>query len=383
MNNNNLIRCCMLLAIALAIAGCTTMQTTYFSVGYVELAKADDPGLIPFNGTPGFVQTDDMEEKARAMYGEGYSLLGYSQFVSPLFVNLAPDYATKYGEMLRAEYVVLETPTQGESNLHYFLATYWSRVRPEQFSFGGHFQNLPDNLLERIGKDLNVVIMLAVVPGTPAAAAGLRAGDVILAVNYERIQSIEQLIQTINQHRGESIDVSVSRQGKLVDLTVDLVEPSQQTISAAASFRDQPWLQTQPTDWSSLSIANITKSSIAYQQEIARQRELEYQRQQVAAQQYLSQLQSGRISELENTRGGISRRSGPVSRGGTTPRGIVMPTRDQQAREYKNYVESMRRTWNSPGFQREMDRQQKLNIWFNHAPNIYGQLFTFPMPKPM
>jgi hypothetical protein len=120
-----------------------------------------------------------------------------------------------------------------------------------------------------------------------------------------------------------------------------------------------------------------------YQQEQARQREIEWQRQQIASQQYLNQLQSDRISNLENSRSGTSRRSGDIPRGGSTQRGVVLPSHEQQARDYKNYVESMRRTWNSPEFQRQMERQQKLDIWFNNAPNIYGQLFTFPMPKPM
>jgi hypothetical protein len=367
---NRLLRCCMLLTAALSSGACTTLQTTYFNVGYVELAKSDDPGLVPFNGTPGFSQTDDMEKKARAMYNEGFAMLGYSQFVSPLLVSLAPDYSTKYGRMLKAEQVVLENPVKGESNLHYFLATYWSRVRPEQFSFGGYIQNLPDDLLKRIGKDLNVVIVIAVVPGTPASSAGLRADDVILAVNGVRIASTDQFVETIDQHSGEHIDVSVSRQGKQLDLTVDIAPPSTQTMSAAINFRDQPWLQTRPTDWSALSAANITASSIAYQQELARQRELQYQRQQLAAQQHLNQLQSERLSALENTHRGIRRR-------GETP------SRGQQLREYKNYVESMSRTWKSPSFQGELERQQKLDIWFNNAPNIYGQLFTFPMPNPM
>jgi len=43
-----------------------------------------------------------------------------------------------------------------------------------------------------------------------------------------------------------------------------------------------------------------------------------------------------------------------------------------QAGEYKNHMASMRRAWNSPGLRGEMDRQQKLDIWFKHAPNLYG-----------
>jgi hypothetical protein len=77
MKINNLLRCCAALAATLTIAACTTLQTTYFNVGYVELAKADDPGLIPYSGEPRFEEVDDMESGSLAMYNKGYAMLGF------------------------------------------------------------------------------------------------------------------------------------------------------------------------------------------------------------------------------------------------------------------------------------------------------------------
>lgn len=368
--------CCRFLFIPalLLLSACTAMQTTYFRVGYVELAKADAPGFIPSSGTPKFVQVDDMAPKARAMYNEGYAMLGYSQFVSPLLVSLAESYSTKYAAQLGAEYVVMQTPRQGESNLHAFLVTYWSRVKPEQFSFGGYFQGLPDDLIKRIGDDLNLIIVLGVVPGTPAAAAGLQASDVVLAVNDVRMQKVETFVQAIDKNQGKDIALSVSRQGKVVDLTVAIAKPAALKGPSGVSYYDQPWLNTQPTDWSALSAANTVQASIAAQQQMAQQRELEAQRRQLAAQQYLNKLQSKQISAQENSGRRLSN---------SRHLGLPTPSRDEQLRNYKKFIDAYSSSWNSPSAGLANQRQQKMDIWFNNAPNIYGQLFTFSMPPPM
>jgi len=85
----------------------------------------------------------DLVEKSPAMWNEGYALLGYSQVVSPLLTTLAPDYSTKWGAELGAARVLMETPRPGESNLHYYLVTYWGRLDPSAFSLGATFRDLP------------------------------------------------------------------------------------------------------------------------------------------------------------------------------------------------------------------------------------------------
>lgn len=358
-----------MLVAMLLLGACTAMQTTYFRDSYQHLVDSTDAGLVPFAGTPGFTMVRDMDQASRDMYNRGYAMLGYSQFVSPLLTSLAPDYSTKYGQILGAEHVVMETPIAGESNLHAYLVTYWSKVRPEQFAFGVTAQDLPDDLLKRIGQELNLVLLPVVFPGTPAAAAGLRGDDVLLAINGVRVESHQHFTAILGEHAGEAIDVSVSRQGKQIDTEVRLATPVR--IETAFDYYETPWLNTAPTDWSALSAANIAKSAREQQERMARQQELDYQRQQLAAQQYLNTLQSKRITALERSQS--SRRAGNI------PRGLA-PNRDQ-VREYGNFVEHYRKLWDSPSFRASMERQQKLNIWFNHAPNIYGQLFTFSRPR--
>jgi membrane-associated protease RseP (regulator of RpoE activity) len=51
-------------------------------------------------------------------------------------------------------------------------------------------------------------------PGSPADEAGVRSGDLIMAVDGKRVTSPEELRSVILQHRpGDELDLSVNRQG--------------------------------------------------------------------------------------------------------------------------------------------------------------------------
>src|SRR2546428_264236 len=59
----------------------------------------------------------------------------------------------------------------------------------------------------------------AVEPNTPAAEAGLKAGDRIVSVNGEPVKSAEQVTQYIREHKGLPITLRVERNGSMVDIT--------------------------------------------------------------------------------------------------------------------------------------------------------------------
>lgn len=170
------IRSCALALLAPLLASCTTLQTTYFRGSYIELTGADHPALQAAPATPRFAQVEDMKDKAHALYGEGYTMLGYSQFVSPLLPSLAGSYSTKWGRKVGAAYVGLETPRPGRSNLHYYLATYWGKLLPGVAPFGVYLDGLPEALLARIGAEQDMVVVWQVIDGTPAEAAARAAG---------------------------------------------------------------------------------------------------------------------------------------------------------------------------------------------------------------
>jgi len=383
------VRLVMLLA-PLLLASCTTVQTTYFRGSYQPLANATNPAFIPYNGTSEFMMVEDMSGGALDMYGRGYALLGYSQFISPLFTNLAPGYATKFAATLNAAHAVLETPRPGASNLHGYLATYWAKVRPEQFTLGAYHEDLPAYLLERLGKNYNVVVLRQIVPGTPAAGAGFKANDAVLAVNGVRVESAEAFGKLLDQNQGQEVIIRASRQGELQELPVTLAVPVRKA-NAAVGFQEAPWENTKPTDWSLLSAANITVD-VMRQQQAERERQAAYERGRLAAMEARQSLDSG--SAVRSGGGAISRdmrasgQSGRYTRE-MRARGIAPPppSQEQWELDFRGALDAHQKLMASLGRSLERDRvrqtNQTMDIWVSNAPNIYSQLFTFPRPKPM
>jgi membrane-associated protease RseP (regulator of RpoE activity) len=369
-----------LLALTLAVLvlpACTTMQTTYFRGSYQEFAKADDPMLLPYKGQPGFSQADDMAVKARAMQTEGYAMLGYSQFISPLLTSLAESYSTKWGEEVGAAHVVLETPRPGASNLHYYLVTYWRLLDPAGFGLGASLQDLPEELLKRIGESHNLVIVLQVVPGTPAAAAGLRADDVIVEMDGEYVQNARTLTQRVASNRGKEVLLGISRKGESLEIAVRLATPKPQSGTSTANYQESPWLDTQPRDWSGLSAGNLAAANMAAtQQRIQQDRQLFNERLRVQAQRNQQALaaQGPAASGPTSRRGGgasepvTDRRGGGQTRAELNPAGrqasyVMSP--QQQAELWKQMSKTMTE---------QMDRKalQAMQIWLENAPNAYG-----------
>jgi S1-C subfamily serine protease len=64
----------------------------------------------------------------------------------------------------------------------------------------------------------------AVLPGTPAAKAGLKDGDIITSVGGTKLDSNTSLRGALMQHKpGDSIALEVLRDGKTLSLDVTLV----------------------------------------------------------------------------------------------------------------------------------------------------------------
>jgi S1-C subfamily serine protease len=69
------------------------------------------------------------------------------------------------------------------------------------------------------------VLVAEVIARGPAAAAGLQAGDVILAIGSRNINSVDELTDAVQTHRvGERIAVKVLRRGSELIYNVTLGE---------------------------------------------------------------------------------------------------------------------------------------------------------------
>lgn len=95
------------------------------------------------------------------------------------------------------------------------------RARPW---IGFYFDAVRPSLMKRLGlPDLNGVAVDEVVPGSPAAKAGLRADDVIRRFGDRPIRSTQELLEEIMKRQpGDRVDVVVLRNGKVVSLSVTI-----------------------------------------------------------------------------------------------------------------------------------------------------------------
>ena len=67
------------------------------------------------------------------------------------------------------------------------------------------------------------VVIANVTPGTPAEAAGLRAGDIIVGFNGKPVTSAAQLVNRLDEQKvGDTVRLTVLRDGKQTELTATL-----------------------------------------------------------------------------------------------------------------------------------------------------------------
>jgi len=89
------------------------------------------------------------------------------------------------------------------------------RIRPQRAFIGVQFDF--NTSTPKIGELL---------PGLGAEKAGLRAGDIILAVNQAAVTNREQMVETLREFRaGQTITLHVQREGRQFDAEVQMLVP--------------------------------------------------------------------------------------------------------------------------------------------------------------
>ena len=116
------------------------------------------------------------------------------------------------------------------------LVTY-GEVRRGQL--GVHAQDITPEIADALGIDLDQgAIITQVVRGSPAANAGIKAGDLVIAADGEPVRSATHLRNKIGLLRvGETIELTVLRDGDRHTLSAKLEEPEQLQMRGGGTVR--------------------------------------------------------------------------------------------------------------------------------------------------
>jgi len=98
---------------------------------------------------------------------------------------------------------------------------------------GVRMNPLDSGTAERMGrKDKSGVMIVEVVPETPAAAAGLKAGDLIIEYNGQEVESMQRLrLDISNTFPGEKVRFKIIRKSKQMDFDVVLGDLENMSIA--------------------------------------------------------------------------------------------------------------------------------------------------------
>jgi serine protease DegQ len=84
---------------------------------------------------------------------------------------------------------------------------------------GAELEELNPSLGEYFGGVSQGVFVLRTTEGTPAVAAGLRAGDILESVNGRRVTTISDLLTAVSQQTGP-INLAIVRRGQRSTITL-------------------------------------------------------------------------------------------------------------------------------------------------------------------
>nr|NIO05967.1 PDZ domain-containing protein [Pseudomonadota bacterium]NIS72044.1 PDZ domain-containing protein [Pseudomonadota bacterium] len=86
---------------------------------------------------------------------------------------------------------------------------------PSEKPLGLTVQNITPEIAQGLGvEEASGVVITQVTPGSPAAEAGLRRGDVIQEVNRKPVENVEDFGRAIEEARGQKSILFLIRRGE-------------------------------------------------------------------------------------------------------------------------------------------------------------------------
>ena len=124
-----------------------------------------------------------------------------------------------YGNAVSAEGIGFALPINTVVEIMQKLVTYGTIERP---AVGITVVTLTETMAAQLDVQQGIYVQ-SVVKGSPASAAGIKAGDVIVGANGKKVLEKEELIEIINSCEiGDSIELELVRKGETIKCTVQL-----------------------------------------------------------------------------------------------------------------------------------------------------------------
>jgi C-terminal processing protease CtpA/Prc len=222
-------------------------------------------------GEPKLVTSNNMKNDSHSLLEDGYVLLGRAKFrdpkldesqaieqgksvgawvilVSHQYVNTVtesvpfnqwtPDQTTVTEENAQIQHdpnkppVTVQKQTvqtvQGQFQTTYvpvnmdyyeYSATFWAKAKPSPI--GVLVEPLSDDQKKQLQTNKGVVVEV-VIRGTPAYEADVLKGDILTSLADEQIQTPDQFFDIVARHRGETVNLILSRDGQAKTLSLTL-----------------------------------------------------------------------------------------------------------------------------------------------------------------
>ena len=231
------------------------LLTMYASVSLAE--QQDEPALNPYTknyktrmaspkasltGEPKIFRGQDRVADYQTLLEDGYDLLGYSSFEA---ADVPPEKLTEQAQKVNADLALVYTARSGETPASVKLDQARDKLnkpgdeaneeaaKPANDKFYNYFASfwtrLPTPLLgvhvkqgQEEGVPAKGLEVIAVIKGSPAAAAGLQKGDTLLRLGETQLDKPELLSQAAQRYAGQKADVVFIRMGAEQHQTVTL-----------------------------------------------------------------------------------------------------------------------------------------------------------------
>jgi carboxyl-terminal processing protease len=117
---------------------------------------------------------------------------------------------------------------------------YTAYLDPQSYQLStSNLQGKVEGIGATVGVRDNQIIIVAPIPNSPAAEAGIRAGDIILGVNGESTEglSLEEVALRIRGPKGTSVRVTIQHQGETTPVELEIVRAEIELPSVSFEMR--------------------------------------------------------------------------------------------------------------------------------------------------